>query len=427
MRHVLGSAFVVAGLSLVSWIGPPAAAEESRWHVMGQVRPRGEFRNGYRVLPTDEADDGVFFISQRSRLGATYSSDPRLSMSVILQDVRTWGDEAGTATDYSADNFDIFRAFVDLKPDTLWTLRIGRQELGYDEERILGDGDWAQQGRSHDAIRAMYDNGRQAAHVAVAHHEQGEPLRHVTYTNIGTYRDLALVWARYQGAHGSISALALYDTYEDSGSEILPAGVPVDRWTMGGRIEGRTGHTHGRAEAYWQTGNRHRGTLRADVSAYMFALEADQDFSKTNVMLWYDHLSGDEHPTDTDIEWFDPPYATGHRFYGWADYFLNIPVDTYGRGLRNLALKVKTPLPRASTLDVQLHYFWLAQEYPLGVEDPNSALGFEGDLMITVPVMQYVRIQGGYSYVHPTEFTKDVTGGDSPGHWLWTMLDVNVK
>jgi hypothetical protein len=405
---------------------PAAFAVDQNWTIFGQVRPRLEVRNGYRTLPRDDADDGVLFISQRSRLGIGYSSDPRLSFTVIVQDIRTWGDERNTTSDYTADNFDLFRGFIDLKPDSLWSLRIGRQGISYDEERVLGEGDWSQQGRSHDAIRVMWNNGRYAAHLGWAHHEQGEPVRHSPYTNVTNYQDLAFVWLQSRSQSGSVSLLAVYDDHELFGSVSIP-GIPTRRWTVGGYFERRSGETHGRAELYWQTGTRQTSFAEADISAYMFGLEVDRDFGKTNAMLWYDYLSGDDRPLDDEMKVFDPPYSTGHRFYGWADYFLNIPVDTYGHGLQDIALKIKTPLNGASILAIHLHYFLLAEPYETFDGDAKSALGFEADLMATIPLMKNARLQAGYSFVNPTEFAKSLTGGDSPGHWFWTALDVSVK
>jgi hypothetical protein len=385
-----------------------------------------EIRNGYRVLPSDGTNDGVMFVSQRSRFGVTYSSDSRLALTLIVQDVRTWGDELNTLSDYSSDHFDLHRAFADLKPDSQWTLRIGRQGLAYDEERILGEVDWSQQGRAHDAVRVMWDNGSQAAHVGWAHHEQGEPTRHVTYTNTSNYQDLAFVWLQAREKNSSASALLVYDDYELYGTTTAP-GVPTQRWTAGALLQSRKGDMHGRIEGYWQTGTRETIIDEADISAYMFGVELDRSFGKSNVMLWYDYLSGDDKPLDDKLRVFDPPYHTGHKFYGWTDYFTNIPVDTYGHGLQDIALKIKTPLAGASIVDMHFHYFLLAKSLEMAGGSDKSALGFEADMMATIPLMKNVRLLGGYSLVAPTQFAKDIAGGDSPGHWFWTMLDVHVK
>jgi hypothetical protein len=305
-------------------------------------------------------------------------------------------------------------------------LRIGRQGIGYDEERILGDADWSQQGRAHDAIRVMWDNGSQAVHLGWAHHEQGEPTRHVTYTNTSNYQDLAFLWVQTREKSSSASALVVYDDYELYGTTTAP-GVPTRRWTAGAYLQSRKGATHGRIEAYWQTGTRETITDEVDISAYMFGVELDRNFGKTNALLWYDYLSGDDKPLDDKMTVFDPTYYTAHRFYGSADYFIYIPVDTYGHGLQDLAFKIKTPLAGSSVLDMHFHYFLLAKSLEtIGGKD-RSALGFEADMMATIPLLKNVRLLGGYSLVAPTQFAKDIAGGDSPGHWFWTMLDVSVK
>ena len=44
---------------------------------------------------------------------------------------------------------------------------------------------------------------------------------------------------------------------------------------------------------------------------------------------------------------FDTLFTTNHKFYGLADLFLNIPLQTDGRGLQDLAVKWHyTPMPK---------------------------------------------------------------------------------
>src|SRR4249919_3599073 len=62
--------------------------------VSAELRPRLEFRDGYRTLPTEDSKPAAF-VSQRSRLNVAYSQK-KFSLKVSLQDVRTWGDEGQT-------------------------------------------------------------------------------------------------------------------------------------------------------------------------------------------------------------------------------------------------------------------------------------------------------------------------------------------
>ena len=49
-----------------------------------------------------------------------------------------------------------------------WSTKLGRQVLSYDDQRILGGLDWAQQGRNHDAALLKYKKNKFALDFALA-------------------------------------------------------------------------------------------------------------------------------------------------------------------------------------------------------------------------------------------------------------------
>lgn len=125
----------------------------------GQLRTRAENRDGYGNLVPDGSKDADF-ISQRTRLIFGYKWD-RLNFGVTVQDVRVWGSDASSIS--TSDNrLMLHEAWAELillnKADTsihakfldLLTFKIGRQELIYDDQRLIGSLDWLQQGRTHD-------------------------------------------------------------------------------------------------------------------------------------------------------------------------------------------------------------------------------------------------------------------------------------
>ncbi len=61
-----------------------------------QIRPRFEYRNGYKQL-LQEGQKGTSQISQRSRLNFNYKQED-LIVKLTLQNTRTWGDVPSTAT-----------------------------------------------------------------------------------------------------------------------------------------------------------------------------------------------------------------------------------------------------------------------------------------------------------------------------------------
>ena len=63
----------------------------------------------------------------RTQMVASLESD--VDLMIQLQDVRLWGEEKNTLTDYSADKFDLHQGYVHLKKlgDGDHSLKIGRQ------------------------------------------------------------------------------------------------------------------------------------------------------------------------------------------------------------------------------------------------------------------------------------------------------------
>lgn len=144
---------------LFSGISLPCSAQLS---LTGQLRTRTEWRNGYGTLET-VGSKAAFLTSQRARLNFSYRSS-RVIFQTSLQDVRVWGADASTISSADGSRLGVHEAWAEIilanSADSSFTpsavqyfsVRIGRQELVYDDQRLLGNLDWLQQGRRHDAI-----------------------------------------------------------------------------------------------------------------------------------------------------------------------------------------------------------------------------------------------------------------------------------
>ncbi|MDP4265153.1 MAG: alginate export family protein [Bacteroidota bacterium] len=128
----------------------------------GQLRTRTEYRDGLGTLPS-KTSDPAFFTSQRTRLIFHYKSS-RLIFHTSVQDIRVWGQDASTISNNDGNRLSVHEAWAELvlanKSDSSFRkpgvdyfgVKIGRQELLYDDSRLLGNLDWLQQARRHDAI-----------------------------------------------------------------------------------------------------------------------------------------------------------------------------------------------------------------------------------------------------------------------------------
>lgn len=127
----------------------------------GQLRTRTEWRDGVGTLNAKNASS-AYFTSQRTRLTLGYKWD-RLNFNASLQDVRVWGQDASTISNSDGNRLMLHEGWVDLtllnaQDSTIKTklldnlsFKIGRQILNYDDARLIGELDWAQQARRHDA------------------------------------------------------------------------------------------------------------------------------------------------------------------------------------------------------------------------------------------------------------------------------------
>ena len=102
----------------------------------GEIRPRTEFLHGYKA-PSMQNTTATILTSQRTRLGFGYVAD-RFDVGIQIQDVRAWGAEKQLVVD---DGFHttIHQAWAKVKFNNVLALKVGRQELVYDDSRILGN------------------------------------------------------------------------------------------------------------------------------------------------------------------------------------------------------------------------------------------------------------------------------------------------
>lgn len=128
----------------------------------GQLRTRTEYRNGNGTLKP-VGNEAAFFTSQRTRLSAQYHWS-KVDFKMTFQDVRVWGQDASTISNADGSRFSVHEAWANLvlsdrkdssfhqAPVDYLSLKVGRQELLYADSRLMGNLDWLQQGRRHDAI-----------------------------------------------------------------------------------------------------------------------------------------------------------------------------------------------------------------------------------------------------------------------------------
>jgi hypothetical protein len=345
---------------------PPIIA----WH--GEVRPR---------LETRKAADGSnhFVTSMRIRLTLDAATESGLRLFIQPQDVRDWGEEM-SERDRSADAVDFHQAFLEVGrlPALGGLIRVGRQEVGLGEERLLGAPDWGQAGQTFDGVRFIRTSGGQRFDAVYLKLQESLAPAHQHDADL-----LALWYVLPPGEMGSVELLGFRDR------ELKPGGTRQN--TAGGIWKGSQGPLSLRLQGMFQFGRRDG----MDVEAFMLAGLAGLSVldGRGAVTLWYDYLSGDLDPGDDRIQVFTTLYSARNRYYGRADYFTDIPAHTGGLGLQDAALKLSYRPSEALALNLDLHSFRTAHRGDLS----SQRLAEEADAWVRFRFRQHLTLQGGFS------------------------------
>src|SRR5690606_24357696 len=102
------------------------------FEVSAELKPRFEYRHGYKTLAVDSVDAAAF-VSQRTRLNLRYNSET-FNAYISLQNVRVWGDVPTLAAS-DKNGTSIHEAWAEVYLNNQFSLKFGRQEISYDDQR----------------------------------------------------------------------------------------------------------------------------------------------------------------------------------------------------------------------------------------------------------------------------------------------------
>ncbi|GAB2538795.1 alginate export family protein [Rufibacter soli] len=394
----------------------------AQFSLSAEIRPRAELRNGFKTL-NGKKDDPAFFVEQRSRLNAQFQKE-KIRLKLSLQDVRVWGS---TNQVYKSDPslFNVYEAYGDYLFTPQLAVRVGRQELDYDNARFLGNLDWAQQGRSHDAIRFMFtDSSGFSAHAGAGFNQSvpSEPTKlfDTYYGGLDNYKTMLYVWLHQDWSQSKLSLLVFNDGRQK------PDSTVAYRQTYGLVGDTKLGPVKLGGEFYFQGGQDVPGKK---VRAFLAAANLTVVTPVTPITIGVDYLSGTGR-TDSKNKSFVPLYGTNHGFYGFMDYFYvgnNHGQEGRNTGLVDYYLKTNFKTGTNNALLVHLHHFASpVRVYEPGVENRQlgARLGQEIDLIFTQNLSPDFNVKLGYSQLFETRTLEVIKNKQSSGlnQWAWLMV-----
>ncbi|HLX68826.1 MAG TPA: alginate export family protein [Verrucomicrobiae bacterium] len=336
-----------------------------------------------------------------------------------------------------ADIAMLHQAFVtvgDLKEFPL-ALKIGRQEMSYGDERLIGTFSWNNIGRTFDAAKLTLSTEWFSADFFTSRPVIPEDGRFNVANDYdwfsGVYATTALL---------PKNNLQLYFLSRNSSSSAIdaeprpqfPQPSARDIYTVGGRLKslpGQFGSWDYTVEGAYQFGDFRDNRLGANsprLAQSAFMAVANVGYTFTNIWATprlageYSYSSGDSNPHDGVHGTFDNLFPTTHRFNGYMNFFSFQNVQD-ARGI--LQLK---PCPRM-TAAIEGHGFWLADTHDnfynasfaprggLGTTpgtgygiNPNygSFVGTELDAIAGFAVTRFAQLEMGYGHFFVGDYIK---------------------
>ena len=383
------------------------------------LRVRGEFRErveGFDSLGFTPDRDDTYSLS-RFRVNATVTPSSSLSFQAQVQDARVAEKEVGPTTAPFRGPFDLRLGFADVgNAKSHIAARLGRQELAFGEQRLLGHLGWTNTARSWDAARLILRSSAFQVDAFAASLVRSLPDE---FDKSGNGN-------RLYGAYGSAPKLIPLGTVEpfvffrrdeNLRSELGTVGV-LHQTTIGARIAGKLPlRLDYNTDLALQRGSLDADSVDAWAGHWMIR-ESLPGKASVKLISEYNHASGDSNPADGIRQTFDQLYPTGHDKLGLAD-------QVGWRNIHHIREGFEfTPL-KATPLSVNYHSWWLADtsdslyaasgapiaRVPGGAAD--SHVGQELDIQINRNLTPQIAFAAGYAHMFTGAFLKQATPGAS--------------
>jgi hypothetical protein len=395
--------------------------------ITGEIRPRTEFRNGFKTFLTED-ESPAFFTEQRSRLNIAYQEE-KLAFYLSAQKVRIWGNSNQI---YKNDPslFNMHEAWGKYALSNTLAIKVGRQTLDYDNARFLGDLDWAQQGRSHDALLFSYEDSLGIKIHLGAGFNQNVPfepgkLSGTLYNDMDNYATMQFAWFHKDFKKSYFSLLLFNDGRQHPDPDLADKNINF-RQTFGLIGHKQLSKLLLDGEFYYQGGRDPSGVK---TSAWLASATLTYKTTFTPLSFGFDYLSGSVPGADIN-EAFNPLYGTNHKFYGFMDHFYvgnNHGLKGSTAGLRDFFLKTNFKLSNNTSLLAHIHHFESA--VPIyDIEQPaervSGSLGEEIDLIFNTKLTKDIIFNIGYSQfgTRSSEILKGKSNTPSYQSWAWTMI-----
>lgn len=382
--------------------------------VRAELRGRFEGFNGSGF--TSGRDDGYYL--NRFRFQAKVQPGAAFSFTAQLQDARVAEKTVQPTGSPFRDSLDLRLAYADIGRATARIAgRVGRQELVFGDQRLVGHANWLNTARTFDGARVTFRSKPFQLDVF------GSSVVAIDDTS---FNESDFDASRFYGAYGAAGALVpgtvvepyvLYRTTRNLRSEIgtideLRSATIGVRW-----VGALPAHLDYNTEMAFQAGSLGPDNVRAWAGHWQ--LRDTLDASRGLRLIGeYHFASGDAVPTDGTRGTFDQLYPTGHDKYGLAD-------QVGWKNIHHLRAGSEVIVRKTLAASGSYHTWWLANAHDALYNAAGAAVarvpggaasrrvGQELDAQAMLTLSRQLQVGMGVGHIFAGAFLKEATPGAS--------------
>jgi alginate export protein len=393
---------------------PPATVVPSWLTPMAEYRFRVEGFYGGRF----QADNDDTYALNRLRFGGTIHAADWFRAVVQLQDARVFLAN-GTPGPPFRDRLDARLAYAEIGGGTGSGLstRAGRQELVFGDQRLIGNADWLNTGRTFDGIRTTWRRDRLSLDGFAVYTVKVVPdrINRLDPGSIlfGSYAVIPKLIPRFAIDGYFIGRRSPQQITESGGTATLHSGTAGARWNSKPFRGVETG-----GEMAGQFGSIGDTPLRAWAGHWEVACTLAGARYRPRFASEYNFASGDRNKTDGRRQTFDQLFATGHDKYGLSD-------QVGWRNIHHIREGVQLYPSTRWQASVRYHSWWLASTSDALYDASGNAIvpatagvtsrhvGQEIDAQAIVAASRRLSVAGGFAHIFPGSFLEAATPGHS--------------
>lgn len=389
----------------------------------------------------DFSDDThpLFYNIMKFRVGAEKTLFDKIDFKLELQDSRIMGSEAGATN--NLHNLDLFQGYISIKDiaNTPLSLQIGRFQMQYGSERVIGRSFWHMNERVFDGFRLKYHTKNfKADFFNIIHTNSTDYVLKIFPRGLYSYpAETAYGYGVYglwtQTQLNENNKLDVFGIMEADEHKNTAENIDMTRNTIGFNYFGNFGPLSAVVEFAFQVGSKKGDTYvndtttsyDKDINAYMANFKLDYKMKPAKITLGYNMISGTDPNDDKEINTYSNYLASKHKFFGLMDYFLVIGKGTANLGLNDIYLGVSyKDLMKGLSASLTGHYFTSKQTSKTELSD----LGQEIDLVFNYKILKGSSIKFGGGLFMPGDLMKEIwtvqdgTKREDMSFWAFAML-----